>query len=70
MGGVATILPEAYFAFPFKTLADTLIATDPIFFLRMLQIAVLSPKTPMSPDLQELSNEFNALFGNGTAMRS
>jgi hypothetical protein len=71
LGGQATILPEDYFAFPFKTLADTLIATDPIFFLRMLQIAVLSAKTPpMSPDVQELSNEFNALFGNGTTKRS
>ena len=41
-GGVAEIVPEATFAFPFKTTADTLIAKDPIFFLRMLQIAVLS----------------------------
>jgi hypothetical protein len=71
MGGPAAILPEAIFAFPFKTLADTLIATDPIFFLRMLQIAVASPKTPpMSPDLEELSNRFNALFANVEARRS
>ena len=62
-GGVADIVREAAFAFPFKTTADTLIARDPILFLRMLQIAVLSKRTPpMSPDVQELSNEFNALF--------
>jgi len=62
-GGGADIVPEAAFAFPFKTTADTLIARDPIFFLRMLQIAVLSKKTPtMSPEVQELSDEFNALF--------
>jgi hypothetical protein len=62
-GGVADIVREAAFAFPFKTAADTLIARDPILFLRTLQIAVLSKKTPpMSPDVQELSDEFNALF--------
>jgi hypothetical protein len=70
-GGPAQIVPEAQFAFPFKTLADTLIATDPILFLRMLQIAVLSPRTPpMSPDLQELSDQFNALFAKANGKRS
>ncbi|MBV8708138.1 MAG: DUF1254 domain-containing protein [Acidobacteriaceae bacterium] len=69
--GPAHIVPEAVFAFPFKTLADSLIATDPIFFLRMLQIAVQSPKTPpMSPEVQALSNNFNALFASGTSNRS
>ena len=70
-GGLAQIVPEAAFAFPFKTTADTLIATDPIFFLRMLQIAVLSKKTPtMSPELQELSDEFNALCAKVNTKRS
>ncbi len=69
-GGLAKIVHEAAFAFPFKTTADTLIATDPILFLRMLQIAVLSHKTPtMPPELQELSDEFNALFARVNTYR-
>ena len=69
-GGTADILPEADFAFPFKTLADTLIATDPILFLSMLQRAVSSPKSPpMSSEVQDLSNQFNALFANATTNR-
>jgi hypothetical protein len=70
-GGVADIVREAAFAFPFKTTADTLIARDPIFFLRMLQIAVLSKKTPpMSHELRELSDKFNALFAKLNAEQS
>lgn len=70
-GGMANIIREAVFAFPFKTTADTLIATDPIFFLRMLQIAVVSKKTPpMSAEVQELSDEFNALFARISTYRS
>jgi hypothetical protein len=63
MGGDASILPEAAFALPFKTTADTLITVDPIAFLQQLQTAVASPRTPpMSPKVRELSQRFNALF--------
>jgi Protein of unknown function (DUF1254) len=52
LGGGAVIVPEALFAVPFKTTADTLIAIDPIAFLRQLQRAVSSPRTPpMSPQV-------------------
>jgi hypothetical protein len=41
------------------------------FSLRMLQIAVLSKKTPnSSPEVQELSDEFNALFAKVRTERS
>lgn len=63
MGGDATILPEIDFAVPFKTTADTLISVDPITFLHQLQMAVASPRTPpMSPNVQQISDRFNALF--------
>lgn len=67
-GGPTSIVPEISFALPFKTTADNLIALDPIAFLRQLQTAVDSPKTPaMSSAVQALSNDFNALFASGTA---
>ncbi len=70
-GGPADILPEAVFAFPFKTFADTLIALDPIGFLRMLKIAVDAPTTPpMSSEVRALSEHFNALFAGSTGNRS
>jgi hypothetical protein len=66
-GGPTLILPEIAFSIPFKTIADTLIALDPIAFLRQLQTAVTSPKTPpMTAQVQALSNDFNALFASGT----
>jgi hypothetical protein len=62
-GGPAVILPEIAFSIPFKTIADNLIALDPIAFLRQLQTAVASPRTPpMSPEVQQISDRFNALF--------
>jgi hypothetical protein len=71
MGGDTAIVPEAAFAFPFKTTADTLIAADPIAFLHMLQTAVMSPKTPpMSPNVQRMSDRFNALFARFSGNRS
>ena len=70
-GGPTSIVPEIEFALPFKTIADTLIALDPIAFLRLLQTAVASPATPpMSPEVRELSDHFNALFASRTAKRS
>jgi hypothetical protein len=71
LGGPTRIVPEIEFALPFKTIADNLIALDPIAFLRQLQTAVVSPKTPpMSPEVQALSDHFNALFASRTAKRS
>ncbi len=62
------IVPEIEFALPFKTIADNLIALDPIAFLRQLQTAVDSPKTPtMSSEVKSLSDHFNALFASRTA---
>ena len=59
-GGAAAVQPEEYFAFPFKLTADELIARDPIEFLRMLQVAVASPRTPpMTPFEQALSSRFD-----------
>jgi hypothetical protein len=64
-GGAATIVPEILFAVPFKTIADNLIAHDPIAFLTQLQRAVGSHNTPpFSPYEQALSDRFNTLFAN------
>ena len=65
-GGTAAIVPEVFFSVPYKVIADDLIAKDPITFLKMLQEAVGSSKTPpLSPYEQALSNQFNSLSGNG-----
>ncbi len=71
-GGTKTVIvPEILLAAPFKTTADDLIAHAPIAFLRQLQRAVESDKTPpFSPYEQALSNRFNSLFGNGNMNRS
>lgn len=70
-GGPTKIVPEINFALPVKTIADNLIALDPIAFLRQLQTAVDSSKTPtMSPEVQALSNDFNALFASTAKNRS
>jgi hypothetical protein len=65
-GGATAVEPEENFAFPFKLTADQLIARDPIVFLRLLQEAVASPRTPpMTPFEQSLSRRFDALFSAG-----
>ena len=71
-GGTMTqIVPEIFLAAPFKTTADDLIAHAPIAFLRQLQRAVESDKTPpFSPYEQALSNRFNSLFANRNMNRS
>jgi hypothetical protein len=71
-GGTPTkILPEILFSVPFKTTADGLIAHDPIAFLRQLQRAVESKKTPPPSAYEKaLRNRFNSLFGNGNMNRS
>lgn len=67
-GGATRILPEIAFAIPFKTIADTLIRIAPIRFLQQLQEAVHSTNTPpLTPQEQALSDDFDALFGQGGA---
>ena len=69
--GPARLLPEILFSVPFKTTADSLIADDPIAFLRQLQRAVASDHTPpLSPYEEALSNRFDSLFANRNANRS
>jgi len=64
--GAASIVPEIIFAVPYKRIADSLIATNPVGFLRQLQVAVAAPNTPpMSSEAQKLSDIFDDLFGNG-----
>jgi hypothetical protein len=70
-GGPARIVPEILLAVPFKTVADNLIAHDPIAFLVQLQRAVGSSNTPdFSPYEQALSDRFNSLFANRSANES
>jgi hypothetical protein len=64
--GEPLILPSAAFAVPFKTVADALVANNPIAFLRQLQRAVASSITPpMTPYEQQLSRRFDSLFADG-----
>ena len=64
-------MPEFFFSVPFKTTADDLIAHDPIAFLRQLQRAVVSDRTPtLSPYEQALSHRFDSLFANRNMNRS
>jgi hypothetical protein len=70
-GTKTLIVPEILLAAPFKTTADDLIAHAPIAFLRQLQRAVESDKTPpFSPYEQALSTRFNSLFANRNMNRS
>ncbi len=65
-GGQTLILPELFFASPYKTIADALVAYDPIAFLKQLQVAVASPNTPpLTEKQQNLSEKFNALLAKG-----
>jgi hypothetical protein len=72
MGGTKTqIVPEIFLAAPFKTTADDLIVHAPIAFLRQLQRAVESKKTPPpSAYEQALRDRFNSLFANRNVNRS
>jgi hypothetical protein len=64
--GATTIYPLAFFAIRYRVLADVLIATDPIAFLKQIQMAVADPDTPpLSLADQALVNQFNSLFGDG-----
>jgi hypothetical protein len=62
------VKPVEEFAIPFKTIADTLVRTDPIEFLRQTQGAVgdTTSTPPLSPQERRLSSDFDALFGDGS----
>jgi hypothetical protein len=65
-GGIADVKPEfPDFAAPYKTTADEQIAENPIEFLKELKLAVHSPRTPPNACAQQLSEQFDNLFGNG-----
>ena len=65
-GDQAVVKPEfPDFSIPYKTIADKLVAEHPIDFLRDLRAAVHSHRTPSDACTQELSNQFDILFGDG-----
>src|ERR1700749_3206194 len=65
-GGATGILPQPFFAGPFKTAADALVAVQPVTFLMQLQAAVHAANTPpLSAKQQALSDRFDKLFANG-----
>jgi len=69
-GGKTFIAPEAVFAIPYKTIADRMVAKEPIKFLQQLQTAVAASNTPpLSPAARALSERFDKLFGDGTQRR-
>src|ERR1043166_304185 len=62
-GGATRIAPEIFFAVPFKTAADGMIAKQPLSFLTQLQQAVHAATTPpMTPQEQALSTAFDTLY--------
>jgi len=64
---LTVILPVEAFVIPFKTIADNAIESRPIRFLKELQVAVHAPNTPpFSAHEQEVSDRFDALFGDGS----
>jgi hypothetical protein len=61
------IFPVEAFVLSAKRIADQLIERQPIEFLKQLQIAVHAPNTPpLSSREQALSDQFDALFGDGS----
>lgn len=65
-GGATRILPEAYYAIPYKGLADRESRRVPILFLKQMQKAVHGEHTePLSASDQDLSARFDAFFGAG-----
>ncbi|HTQ80701.1 MAG TPA: DUF1214 domain-containing protein [Thermoanaerobaculia bacterium] len=69
--GSTLILPEIAFAIPYKSIADGMVAHEPIKFLQQLQTAVAAPSTPpMSAEARALSDRFNRLFGDGSTRQA
>lgn len=66
--GATRILPVAAFSFPFKTVADELVRTDPILALRGLQEGVQSYKMPpLTARQQQIADDFDGFFGQDGA---
>ncbi len=63
--GATSIVAEAAFAVPIKTIVDRLVTRRPIVFLASLRRAVLSPTTqPKTRQEQRLSDRFDAFFSH------
>src|SRR5215831_5601795 len=59
------IAPELLFSVPYKAIALHMIGTEPLSFLYLLQLSVLSPSTnALTPDERELSEAFNGFFSD------
>ena len=59
------IAPELLFSVPYKAIAVHMIGTEPLSFLYLLQLSVLSPNTnALTPDERELSEAFNGFFSD------
>jgi hypothetical protein len=57
------IAPELLFSVPYKAIAVHMIGHEPLSFLHLLQLSVLSPNTnALTPDEQELSDVFDKFF--------
>lgn len=67
-GGATAVRSVAEFALPVKTLADTLIQTAPVEFLRQTQRAVgnAARVPPLSPRQRTLATAFDRAFAGGT----
>lgn len=64
-GESTLILPETDFSLSLKQIADSLVASDPIEFLKQLQTAVGSPLTPpLSAEEKALSSNMNGLLSD------
>lgn len=67
-GGSTQILPEAFFAVPFKQIADQEMMNAPLEFLRQLQQGMHSATTPPLPASdQALADQFDAVFADKSA---
>lgn len=65
-GGATRVLPEALFGTPYKGIADLETTRTPILFLEQLQEGIHASTTPpLSASDQQLSERFDALFGEG-----
>ena len=59
------IAPELLFSVPYKAIALHMIGTEPLSFLYLLQLSVLSPNTnALTPDELGLSEAFNKFFSD------
>ncbi|MFC9918548.1 DUF1214 domain-containing protein [Agromyces binzhouensis] len=69
--GVPTaVKPVEEFGVPVKTIADDLVRLAPIEFLRQTQVAVADDgwTPPLNRQEQKLSDDFDALFGDGSSL--